>query len=164
MSFEIRDATSDDYEAIGELTVAAYRGDGQTFAGHPYEPTLVDVAGRSKAGTLLVCASESGEIVGSVLLVTPGSEFAELAREGEAEFRFLAVSPSAQGQGVGPLLALACVERARALGAGEVVICVRDFAEAAKRMYKRLGFVRDPSLDWSPYEGVTLQGLRFPIV
>jgi len=165
MSFTIRVARPEDFAAIGELTVAAYRGDGQTRAGHSYEPVLLDVAGRSGAGTLLVCESPpDGSVMGAVLFVQPGSEYAELAREGEAEFRMLAVAPWAQRRGVGEALANACLQRARELGCHAVVICVRDFAVDAQRLYKRMGFVREPSLDWSPYEGVLLQGLRYDLI
>jgi len=163
MSFEIRVAAPEDFPAIGELTVAAYRGDGQTWSGHPYEPILLDATGRSHAGTLLVCASEDG-VMGAVLFVEAGSEFSELAREGEAEFRMLAVAPWAQRRGVGEALANACLRRARDLGCSAVVICVRDFAVDAQRLYKRMGFVREPALDWSPYEGVLLLGLRYDLV
>lgn len=163
MSLTIRVATPDDFAAIGELTVAAYRGDGQTRAGHPYEPVLLDAAGRAGAGTLLVCTAEDGEILGSVLFVLPESELAEVSREGEAEFRMLAVAPHAQRRGVGEALVLACLDRARGLGCRAVVICVRDFVEGAKRLYKRLGFVREPSRDWSPMPGVMLLGLRYDL-
>ncbi|HZM78451.1 MAG TPA: GNAT family N-acetyltransferase [Candidatus Limnocylindrales bacterium] len=163
MSFDIRVATPDDFAAIGELTVAAYRGDGQTRSGHAYEPVLLDAAGRFSAGTLLVCASEEG-VLGAVLFVEAGSEFSELSREGEAEFRMLAVAPWAQRRGVGEALANACLRRAREKGCHSVVISVRDFATDAQRLYKRMGFVREPSLDWSPYEGVLLLGLRYDLV
>ena len=163
MSYTIRVASPEDFPAIGELTVAAYRGDGQTWSGHPYESTLLDIAGRSGAGTLLVCASEEG-VLGAVLFVQPGSEYSELAREGEAEFRMLAVAPWAQRRGVGEALASGCLQRARELGCRAVVICVRDFATDAQRLYKRMGFVREPSLDWSPYEGVMLLGLRYDLM
>jgi ribosomal protein S18 acetylase RimI-like enzyme len=164
MSFAVRVATPEDFQAIGELTVAAYRGDGQTWSGHAYEAVLLDVAGRSGAGTLLVCACAEG-ILGAVLFVEAGSEYSELAREGEAEFRMLAVAPWAQRRGVGEALTCACLERARGLGCHSVVICVRNFATDAQRLYKRMGFVREPSLDWSPteHEGVLLLGLRYDL-
>lgn len=158
----VREATPADFKAIGELTVAAYRGDGQTHPDHPYEPVLADAAGRSGAGTLLVCTSPPSEVVlGAVLFVLPGTRYAELSRDGEAEFRMLAVAPHAQRRGVGEALVTACLDRARDLGCTGVVICVRDFSEPAQRLYQRLGFFRDPALDWSPLDGVVLLGLRY---
>src|SRR5262245_4923765 len=141
MSFTVRVATPEDFRAVGELTVAAYRGDGQTWAGHPYEPVLLDAAGRSGAGILLVCVSEEeAGVLGAVLFVEAGSEYSELARSGEAEFRMLAVAPWAQRRGVGEALTDACLRRARELGCHAVVISVRDFAADAQRLYKRMGF------------------------
>jgi ribosomal protein S18 acetylase RimI-like enzyme len=163
MNYVVRVATPDDFAAIGELTVSAYRSDGQTRHGHPYEPMLADAAARSSAGTLLVCASATGEVLGSVLFVLSGSDYAELSREGEAEFRMLAVAPAAQGQGVGEALVRACLDRAAEAGCRDVVICVNQISETAQRLYKRLGFVRDTSLDWDPIDGVRLLGLRYSL-
>jgi hypothetical protein len=44
-----------------------------------------------------------------------------------------------------------------------VVICVRDFAMAAQKLYGTLGFQRAPDLDWSPAPGVRLLALRLPL-
>jgi ribosomal protein S18 acetylase RimI-like enzyme len=157
----IRLATPADHPAIAELTVAAYRGDGQTEPDHPYEKALADVASRAQAGDLFVY--DTGTIVGAVLFVLPGSKYAELSTEGEAEFRMLAVSPRAQGQGVGEALAKACLERARDLGCKSVVICVNSISQPAQRLYARLGFVREPGLDWTPIPDVHLLGLRYDL-
>jgi ribosomal protein S18 acetylase RimI-like enzyme len=158
----IRPATAADFPAVVELTVAAYRGDGQTGPEHPYETVLADVASRAKAGTMLVCAQDD-QVLGAVLFVLPGSSFAELAGPGEAEFRMLAVSPAAQRRGVGEALVHGCLAEARRAGCAAVVISVRDFAEDAQRLYKRLGFTREPDKDWSPIPGVDLLGLRYEL-
>ncbi|MEV0458081.1 GNAT family N-acetyltransferase [Catellatospora methionotrophica] len=160
----VRPATPADHDAVGALSVAAYRGDGQTREDHPYEPTLRDVAARAAQAELLVAVDEAtGAVLGSVTFALPGSPLAELATEGEAEFRMLAVSPQAQGRGVGEALARACLNRASELGCRSVVICVRDFAADARRLYARMGFVRAPELDWTPQPDVVLLGLRYPL-
>lgn len=160
----VRPATPADHDAIGALSVAAYRGDGQTGEDHPYEPHLRDVAARAAVAEVLAAVDEAtGTVLGSVTFVLPGSPLAELAKDGEAEFRMLAVAPQAQGRGVGEALARACLARAGELGCRSVVICVRDFAADARRLYARMGFERAPELDWSPLPGVTLLGLRFPL-
>jgi ribosomal protein S18 acetylase RimI-like enzyme len=155
----IRLATPADYAAIAALSIAAFRSDGQTQPDHPYERSLVDVATRAGAGEMLV--AERDGIEGAVLLVMPGSEWAELSAEGEAEFRMLAVAPHAQGRGVGEALVRACLERASEQGCKSVVISVNSVAPAALRLYLRLGFVREPGLDWTPYPGVHLLGMRY---
>lgn len=160
----VRPAEPADHDAIGALSVAAYRGDGQTADGHPYEAHLGDVAARATVAQVLVAVDEpTGQVLGAVTFTLAGGPLAELARDGEAEFRMLAVSPQAQGRGVGEALARACLDRAAELGCPAVVICVRDFAASARRLYARMGFARAPELDWSPLPGVTLLGLRYPL-
>lgn len=157
----VRLAVPADHDAIAALSVAAYRGDGQTGDGHPYEHHLRDVGSRTHSAQVLVAVDEpSGELLGAVTFVLPGSRFAELSGPGEAEFRMLAVAPTAQGRGVGEALVRACLDRAGELGRHAVVICVRDFATSARRLYDRLGFSRAPDLDWEPMPGVKLLGLR----
>jgi ribosomal protein S18 acetylase RimI-like enzyme len=164
MTVRIRPAQETDFADVARLTVAAYRADGQLNSEHGYERTLADVAGRAVAAELLVAVSpETDQVLGAVTFVLPGTRYAELSRPGEAEFRMLAVDPSAQGRGVARALVQACLDRALAVGASAVVICVRDFADRAQRLYARFGFVRTPELDWSPAPGVLLQALRRPL-
>lgn len=159
----IRPATPEDYPAVGELTVAAYRADGLLADGHPYQEELADVAGRAAAGDLLVATGPDGQVIGAVLLVLSGSAYAEVARPGEAEFRTLAVAPSAQRQGVGELLVRACVDLATRRGCTALVLSARDIAAAAHRLYARLGFVRMPERDWSPRPDIHLLALRLDL-
>jgi ribosomal protein S18 acetylase RimI-like enzyme len=157
----VRVADPAQYDAIARVTAAAYEADGQLAGEHGYERVLADVPARARAGELLVALDEAtGEVLGSVLFVLPGSPYAELAGPGEAEFRMLAVAPAAQGRGAGEALVRACLTRAVDAGCAGVVICVRSFSAAAHRLYARLGFVRVPELDWSPVSGVELLGLR----
>lgn len=159
----VRVAAPADHPAVARLTVAAYRADGQLTgaAGESYAPELADVAARAAAGELLVVVdTTSGEVLGSVLFVLPGTAYAELSRPDEAEFRMLAVDPAAQGRGAGEALVRACLERAQDRGCRSVVISVRNFSAPALRLYARLGFVREPERDWSPLPGVDLIALR----
>lgn len=155
----IRPATADDYPAIAELTVNAYEADGHLNVESGYRETLADVAGRASSGEILV-AAEGNDVLGAVLLVRTGSDYSEIARDGEVEFRMLAVAPTAQRRGIGERLVRACLDRARSAGAQAVVICARDFIEGPLRLYARLGFVRMPERDWSPAPGINLIALR----
>jgi ribosomal protein S18 acetylase RimI-like enzyme len=162
MTVRIRAATPEDYPQIARLTVDAYTTDGQLSGEEGYAPVLADVAGRADAGELLV-AVDAERVVGAVLYVHPGGRYAELSRPGEGEFRMLAVDPAAQGRGVGRALVQACVERAVAAGCHAVVISVRDFAQAAQRLYDACGFKRLPERDWSPLPHVQLLALRLEL-
>ena len=85
-----------------------------------------------------------------------GSPWREIGRDGEGEFRMLAVAPEAQGQGVGMALAEMVVERFRSEGARGIALSSLESMAGAHRIYDRLGFHRDPERDWSPAPGVHL--------
>lgn len=157
----VRPAKPVEYAQIGELTVAAYRADGQLNADTGYDAVLADVAGRAAHGEVLVAVDSSDAVLGAVTLVLPGTPFAELSRPGEVEFRMLAVDPAAQGRGAGEALVRACLARAAELDATAVVIYVRDFSAVAQRLYDRIGFVRTPEHDVTPVPDVSLLALRY---
>lgn len=152
----IRRARPDDIAAVGEVTVAAYAdftaGDADGYVQH-----LRDAASRDREAELWVATpDDSDEILGTVTITPSGSPWREIARDGEGEFRMLAVAPAAQGQGVGTALVDLVLARFRADGARAVVMSTLPVMMAAHRIYERAGFVRDPDRDWSPLPGVDL--------
>lgn len=159
----IREAHPDEYDAIGALTEAAYRGvpDDQVDS---YVGELRGVARRARAATVLVAVDGDGAVLGTVTYVDgPGNHFAELEREGEAGMRMLAVSPAAQGTGIGRRLAEAVIDRARADGRSGLAIYTRPSMTAAHALYAALGFSRDPERDWefAPGEWLWALALEF---
>jgi ribosomal protein S18 acetylase RimI-like enzyme len=156
--FEIRPARAEDLSEIGEVTVEAYQIDG--FLGDNSEPgyaeKLRSAATRAEHAELLAAVDQDGAVLGSVTVVRPGTRYSEISRQGELEFRMLAVAPAARGRGVGAALTSAVVERARELGACRVVMSSLDLMKTAHRMYERLGFTRLPERDWHPAPGVRL--------
>jgi ribosomal protein S18 acetylase RimI-like enzyme len=160
----VRAARPAEYDAVGRLTVTAYDKSGQLGPEIGYERVLADVASRAADATVLVAVDEpAGLLLGTVTFVLPGSRYAELARPGEAEFRMLAVDPAAQGRGVGRLLVGECLRRAAEAGCDAVVICYRDFVDAAARLYAGLGFDRLPQRDWAPAPDVNLIALHLSL-
>lgn len=151
---EIRRAASDEHTLIGELTVAAYAGF-TTGAEDLYVEHLRDVETRDREAEVWV-AEDEGIVTGTVTVAPEGSPWRELGKQGEGEFRMLAVAPEAQGRGVGEALVRHIVERFRDAGRSRVVLCSLEDMTAAHRIYRRLGFERAPELDWSPEEGVHL--------
>ncbi len=166
MPISVRDATVDDHPAVGAVTVAAYRADGQLDGEHGYEQVLADVAGRAAAGDVLVATDDgTGEVLGAALVVLPGARFAEISRaqDAEVEFRMLAVAPTAQRRGVGRALVEACLRRAGRYGARAAVICVRGDNPVALHLYTSVGFLRIPERDHTPVPGVRLHALRLTL-
>ncbi len=95
-------------------------------------------------------------MLGTVTVAPHWTPLAQIARDGEMEFRMLSTSVAARGRGVGELLIRAVVDRARELACHRVVLCVVDGNAKAIRLYRRLGFVRLPERDWQPVPDVQL--------
>ncbi|MCO1580903.1 GNAT family N-acetyltransferase [Crossiella sp. SN42] len=154
----VRPAEPAELDAVGELTVAAYQAGGFIPEGSDYGTTLRNAAARARAAELLVAADEEGRLLGTVTVVLPGTEFAEVSEPGELEFRMLAVDPAHHGRGIGEQLLRAVLDRAADLGVSRVVMCSTSTMAAAHRLYRRHGFTRLPSRDFSPVPGVLLHG------
>ncbi len=150
---------------VGELTVAAYTGDGYLEDGEDgYAEHLRDAADRAARAELAAAMGEEGELLGSVTYCRAGTPWAEVSREGESEFRMLAVTHGARGQGVGKALAAWCVQRARTDGCSAVVLSTLPVMHAAHRIYERMGFVRTPDRDWYPQPDFVLLTYRLAIL
>ncbi len=159
VTIAIRLAQPHEYGQIGELTADAYLR--VLPAAQDYIEGLRDTGVRAAAGDLIVAVDTSaGEVLGSVLWCPPGSAYQEIARDGEGEFRTLAVAPEAQGRGVGRLLVEECLRRAESARLPHVVLSSAPEMAAAQRLYRRLGFARLPERDWSPTPGVSLLAFR----
>jgi len=162
MSVTIRRARPDELDAVGRLTVDAYVGGGVIPADAPYLEFLGDATHRDAQAELWVAVDEGG-VVGTVTFVGAGSSLREIARDGEAEMRTLAVAPEATGQGIGDALSRHVVDLARAGGYGSVVLSSSTTMQAAHRLYERLGFTRLPERDWSPVPNVHLVAYHLPL-
>jgi GNAT superfamily N-acetyltransferase len=157
--FTIREARPDEFERIGEIAVGAYRQlEGSAVDG--YVDEIRDTAARAAVVPVLVAIEGDGTILGTVTYVPGPGPLAESEREDEAGFRVLAVDPTAQGRGLGRMLAEACVARARDEGRAGVAILTRPSMTAAHRLYESMGFARDRSDDWEFLPGEWLWGYR----
>ena len=151
-----RRARPEDLGAVGEVTVAAYA----EFEGDDtdeYVHHLRDAATRDREAELWVATpDDSEEILGTVTICPPWSPWREIAREGEGEFRMLAVAPAARGAGIGAALLDLVVDHFRREGDSRVVMSTLPRMRSAHRIYERAGFVRLPERDWSPTDEVHL--------
>ncbi len=143
---EIRVARPDEYAAAGELVVDAYRRLPDAAETAAYEPRLRDVAGRAAVATVLVAVGDRGRLLGSVTYVAEPGPLAESGDDEDAHIRMLAVAPGT-GRRCRPTPGGACVERAAATGKRRILLKTRRSMATAHRLYERLGFRREPSLD-----------------
>lgn len=164
VDFEIRQIIPAEHAALGELTAQAYLQGGLLDFGErdPYLHTLRDVATRAATAHVLV-AVDGPDLLGGVTYVPGPGPMSDIAGDGEAEIRTLAVAPSARNRGVGEALTRACLDRARAAGFRRVVLSSQDRMHAAHRLYARLGFVRTPERDWSPTDKLDLLLMAFAL-
>ncbi len=152
----VRAAHPDEWEAAGRITVAAYFADKHIDSRTGgYADDLGDAATRAVEAELLVAVA-GREVVGTVTVVHPGTRWSEVSREGELEFRMLAVAPAARGRGVGEQLLQAVIDHAKAAGVRRLVLSSSEHMTTAHRLYRRHGFERLPERDWQTVSGLTL--------
>jgi ribosomal protein S18 acetylase RimI-like enzyme len=165
----IRDARPEDQRAIREVTLASYGEYADTLG--PlwalYRENIVSTLA-SVAPAEQIVAEGEGAIVGAVLLYPGGASGPGGAGAGPVatkgpEVRLLAVPPAARGRGIAEAMMRECVRRARAAGAETLTLHTTDMMRAAMRLYERMGFTRDPGLDWSPAPTLTVKGFRLPL-
>lgn len=161
---KIRQAYQADKNAIKEVTLAAY----QEYAVNltlqqwqAYRSNILDTLAEAQPELQLV-ADLNGEIVGSLLIV-PAGPIMEVPENtanfhGFWEVRLLAVTPAVRGQGIGNALMRACVEQARSAGESAITLHTSDFMQTAKNIYERMGFKRDPEMDFYPSEDLVIKG------
>ncbi len=156
----VRPVLEAEYDALGELTVAAYKAipDAPHEATDGYEDELRDVARRVMVGAQVVVAvTDDGVLAGGVTYVPDhANKLAEFEDPDAAGIRMLAVSPAHQGAGVGSALTAWCVDRARATGRKRIILHTIKWMTTAHRIYERADFERTPSLDWEPIPGFLL--------
>jgi ribosomal protein S18 acetylase RimI-like enzyme len=160
MGVTVREARPEEYDAIAEVTVAAYARFPETGEDPEYLAEQRDVAGRALLCPIYVAIDdETGDVLGGATYVpSHDNKWAEAEREGEAGIRLLAVAPRAQGRGIGTALTNALVGRAQDEGKRGITLLTLPAMTAAQRMYERLGFQRDPERDWEPVPGLLLIG------
>jgi GNAT superfamily N-acetyltransferase len=87
-------------------------------------------------GGYIFMAEHEGKIVGTCALIKEHDGVYELAK--------MAVTPSAQGLGVGKLLGRAAIAKAREVGAREVELVSNTRLAPALSLYRKLGFEEAP--------------------
>ena len=154
----VRRVRPEEYEAAGELTLAAYRHLLGPEIDAGYAAELADVAGRAELVEVLVAVDNEGRLLGSITYVPGPGPLAWFDRADEAGLRMLAVAPTAQGRGVGAALVATSLDRARAAGKARVFLHTTAAMTTAHRLYARAGFVRDTEHDEMLEGGLALLG------
>ena len=164
-ALDIRGARPTEGEAIRALTLAAYEQYAAVLGPlwPMYRANIVETLARVAPAEQIV-ADRGGVLVGAVLLYPAGAPMPGGDRRTSGpEVRLLAVPPAERGQGVAERLMRECVRRARAAGATALLLHTTDMMQTAMRLYERLGFTRDPALDFRPAPAVLVKGFRLEL-
>lgn len=153
----IRNAKPSEFEQIGKIMVQVY----SQLDGFPkesdqpeYYKMLANIGELTKnPGTdLLIAVSSEGKIAGGVVYFSDmryyGSGGTAPSKKDASGFRLLAVSPLFRGHGIGKLLSIACINKAKSLQHFKVIIHSTKAMQIAWKMYEKLGFKRSKELDF----------------
>jgi ribosomal protein S18 acetylase RimI-like enzyme len=102
-----------------------------------------------KRGEIMLARSPEGKLFGMVIFATWRAGLVGRTEADEAEIHLLAVYPEAQGQGIASILITACEQRATSSGYSKMVLSTQPTMKEAHRVYRQLGYRRNPALDWS---------------
>jgi len=155
--YKVRKAKPDEYKAVGQFMVHVY----SQLEGFPKESEQPDYYKMlenvgdfttKEAVELLVAVSNNGNIVGAVVyfgnMQFYGSGGTATKEKNTAAFRLLAVDPKTRGLGIGKLLTLSCIEKARGKKLNQMVIHTTKAMMTAWKMYEKIGFKRSEDLDF----------------
>ncbi len=159
----VRPVRPAEFEAVGDITVAAYAAIEGFSPGPRYEAEMRDVAARIESAEVLVASTPDGRVLGAVTFVPGLGPLAEFDGADESGMRMLAVDPAAQGRGVGRRLALACLDRARETRRARLVLHTTGAMDAAHALYRSLGFARTPERDLRTPGGLVLEAYVFEL-
>lgn len=138
----IETATSDDFDAIAALNVAAYAEFAPRLSPGSWDTmqkNLQNIAERARSAAFLVCRT-AGAVVGSVAYCPAGKGDPSIFRPDMAAVLLLAVHPQYRGQGLAKALTAGCISRARHDGAASVGLFTSELMLAAQHIYRALGF------------------------
>jgi GNAT superfamily N-acetyltransferase len=169
-NYTVRNAAPDEFAEIGRLMVTVYSQlDGfPTEIEQPaYYKMLANVGDLTqKENTeLLIAVSSEGEIAGAVVyfgdMKNYGSGGTATQEQNAAGFRLLAVSPDARGKGIGRLLTVECIRKAKHQQLNQVIIHTTRAMQTAWNMYERIGFKRSIDLDFMQGAALQVFGFRY---
>jgi GNAT superfamily N-acetyltransferase len=167
----LRNAEPSEYAEIGQLMVDVYsRLDGfpQETEQPDYYKMLRNVGAlTNKPETeIIVAVTPDNQILGAVVNFSDmqyyGSGGTATKEKNSGGFRLLAVDPKARKQGVGRLLTLECIKRAKDKNLRQVIIHTTMAMRIAWKMYESIGFKRSEDLDFMQGD-LPVFGFRFRI-
>lgn len=158
---KVRNAKPEEFETIGQLMVKVY-GQLEGFPTASEQPGYYSMLANvgqltQKENTeLLIATSDEIKVAGAVVYFSDmknyGSGGSVTKMENASGFRLLAVDSKARGKGIGKLLCMECINRAKEINKNHVFIHSTQSMKVAWGMYERLGFSRCEEIDFNQGE------------
>ena len=168
----VRNARAQEFLHIGQLMVSVYSQlDGfPKEADQPlYYKMLANVGDLTQKPEteLLVAVTPENKIAGAVVYFGDikyyGSGGMATQEPNTAGFRLLAVDPQTRGQGIGKLLTMACINKAKQnVNLKQMIIHTTKAMQTAWKMYETIGFNRSEDLDFMQGE-LAVYGFRYKL-
>ena len=168
----VRNAKPEEFKTIGLLMVDVY-SQLEDFPSPEEQPKYYEMLANigeqaEKPNTvLLVAISNTGKVGGGVVYFSDmkqyGSGGTATKEKNASGFRLLAVDPNTKGQGIGKLLSLACIEKAKQSGNKQLIIHSTKAMKIAWNMYEKLGFQRYERIDFMQ-DQLPVFGFRLPLI
>jgi ribosomal protein S18 acetylase RimI-like enzyme len=155
--YTVRNAMPAEFAEIGKLMVQVYsqlEGFPKEFEQPDYYKMLANIGELTNRPEteLLEAVGTDNKILGAVVFIGDmkyyGSGGSATKEQNASGFRLLAVDPLARGKGIGKILTIACIQKARNRKVGQVIIHTTKAMQAAWKMYENLGFKRSEDLDF----------------
>lgn len=155
--YTVRNAMPAEFAEIGKLMVQVYsqlEGFPKEFEQPDYYKMLANIGEFTNRPEteLLEAVGTDDKILGAVVFIGDmkyyGSGGSATKEQNASGFRLLAVDPLARGKGIGKILTIACIQKARNRKVGQVIIHTTKAMQAAWKMYENLGFKRSEDLDF----------------
>lgn len=169
--FIIREASRNEFDAIGKMTVEVYSNlpDIPSEEEMPkYYALLRNTLDRAEMPTvkIFVAVDHENAILGSVTFVGDMRHYASGGKAtsivDSSGFRLLAVGANTQGMGVGKALTEYCIDQARALGSKQLLMHTTKSMQVAWGMYERMGFTPMPEIDFQQ-ASLSVYGFCLPL-
>ena len=170
-NISIRNANSAEHDKIGQLMVDVY-SQLDSFPKETEQPDYykmllnMGALANNPATEIIIAITPTNNILGVLVNFSDmqyyGSGGAATKENNSGGFRLLAIHPNARGQGIGKLLTLECIQRAKNKTLKQVIIHTTKAMMLAWNMYEKLGFKRSEDLDFMQGE-LSVFGFRFVI-
>ena len=146
---------------LGEIVRTAYAALSGRTSTPEYDIVLADVESRSRVATVVGAFADDDRTPLGCITYVPDvtNPLAEFTDPDAAGFRMLGVDPgqlNATAPAVGS--SIGASSRHGQIGRRRIAIHSTDAMLIAHGLYRSLGFVRDPTMDWEPEPGLWLRG------